>query len=59
MHEPIPEGPHKGMYCPPEELEKMKDEYYALRGWTENGIPSAETLARLGLEDILPEIGAS
>ena len=23
MHEPIPDGPHKGMYCPPEELEKM------------------------------------
>ncbi len=58
MHEPIPEGPHKGMLCPPDELEKMKDEYYALRGWTENGIPSGETLARLGLEEIAPEIGA-
>ena len=32
MHEPIPEGPSAGMYCPPEELDAMLDEYYLLRG---------------------------
>ncbi len=58
MHEPIPEGPHKGMHCPPEELESMKDEYYAIRGWDENGIPTAETLIRLGLQDIASEVAA-
>ena len=49
MHNPIPEGPHKGMHCPPEELERMKDEYYALRGWDEEGFPSSDTLQRLEL----------
>jgi len=52
MHEPIPEGPHKGMHCPPEELEQMKDEYYRLRRWDGRGIPSEATLKRLGLEDV-------
>ncbi len=49
MHNPIPEGPHKGMHCPPEELERMKGEYYALRGWDEEGFPSSDTLQRLEL----------
>ncbi|HYE93760.1 MAG TPA: aldehyde ferredoxin oxidoreductase family protein, partial [Terriglobales bacterium] len=33
MHEPIPDGPSAGMYCPPAELDAMLDAYYALRGW--------------------------
>lgn len=32
-------------------LGRMLSEYYALRGWTEDGIPTPETLARLGLAD--------
>ena len=28
----------------------MLDEYYELRGWTKNGIPSKEKLLELGLE---------
>ncbi|MBT3350192.1 MAG: aldehyde ferredoxin oxidoreductase, partial [Nitrospinaceae bacterium] len=59
MHEPIPDGPHKGMYCPPEELEAMKDEYYILRGWDENGIPTRETLGRLGLNDLVGDVAKS
>ena len=31
------------------ELGKMLPEYYELRGWTEEGIPTQETLERLGL----------
>ncbi len=50
MTEPIPEGPSKGLYCPKEELEPMKDEYYDLMGWDKKtGIPSRDTLKRLGL----------
>ena len=52
MHEPIPEGPHKGMRCPPEELEAMKDEFYGIRGWDGNGVPTSETLRRLKLDDV-------
>ena len=50
MHEPIPDGPSAGMHCPPEELDRMLDEYYALRGWSADGIPTEETLRRLGLD---------
>ena len=50
QHEPIPDGPSKGMYCPPEELDKMLDEYYALRGWSTDGIPTPNRLRTLGLE---------
>jgi aldehyde:ferredoxin oxidoreductase len=49
MHEPIPEGPSAGMYCPPDELGAMLDEYYRLRGWTADGVPGADRLAQLGL----------
>jgi aldehyde:ferredoxin oxidoreductase len=49
MHEPIPEGPSAGMYCPPEELDGMLDAYYALRGWSREGVPTSDRLASLGL----------
>jgi aldehyde:ferredoxin oxidoreductase len=51
MHEPIPDGPAKGRYCPQEDLDTMLDHYYALRGWDQNGIPTAEKLAELGLAE--------
>jgi aldehyde:ferredoxin oxidoreductase len=31
------------------ELEQMLPEYYALRGWTSDGVPTDETRGRLGL----------
>jgi aldehyde:ferredoxin oxidoreductase len=49
MHEPIPDGPSAGMFCPPAELDAMLDEYYRLRGWDGDGVPSAGRLAALGL----------
>jgi len=51
-HEPIPDGPAAGMYCPPEELDRMLTEYYEYRGWDDDGKPTNETLARLDLESI-------
>ncbi|MDH7553483.1 MAG: aldehyde ferredoxin oxidoreductase family protein [Spirochaetota bacterium] len=47
MNEPIPDGPSKGWMCTNEDLQKMLDEYYRLRGWDKNGIPTKETLKRL------------
>ncbi len=58
MHEPIPDGPHKGMRCPPEELEAMKDEFYGIRGWDENGVPTADTLRRLQLDGAAEALAA-
>jgi aldehyde:ferredoxin oxidoreductase len=49
MHEPIPDGPSAGMYCPPSELAGMLDEYYQLRGWDAEGVPTPERLAALGV----------
>jgi len=49
MTEPIPYGPAKGRYCSRKDLDTMLDEYYRLRGWTEDGIPTDEKLAELGL----------
>ncbi|MES3517855.1 MAG: aldehyde ferredoxin oxidoreductase family protein [Natronomonas sp.] len=56
MHEPIPDGPAEGMYCPPEELNAMLEEYYEFRGWDENGIPRSETLEGLELSEFTPRI---
>lgn len=44
--EPAKVGPAKGLVSG---VEKMLPEYYALRGWTPEGKPTAETLERLGL----------
>jgi aldehyde:ferredoxin oxidoreductase len=47
MHEPIPDGPSAGMFCPPDELDAMLDEYYRLRGWTRDGVPESSRLSAL------------
>jgi aldehyde:ferredoxin oxidoreductase len=47
LEDPAPSGTAKGRV---NELDKMLPEYYGLRGWTPEGVPTAETLARLGLK---------
>ena len=44
--EPAKTGPAKGLV---NGLKKMLPEYYELRGWDKDGVPKADTLARLGL----------
>ncbi len=34
-------------------LEGMLDRYYELRGWDKNGVPTSQTLDRLGLKGII------
>jgi aldehyde:ferredoxin oxidoreductase len=46
LKEPMPEGPGKGHVV---ELEKMKEEYYKLRGWV-NGIPTPGKLRELEIK---------
>jgi aldehyde:ferredoxin oxidoreductase len=46
LNEPLPDGPAKGQSIGEENLNKMIDEYYALRGWDVSGIPTEETLKR-------------
>ena len=54
LHEPIPSGPSKGMYCPPAELDAMLDEYYRLRGWSLDGVPTPAKLRELDLAFAIP-----
>lgn len=44
--EPAKTGPAKGLV---NGLDKMKPEYYQLRGWDAEGVPTKDTLGRLGL----------
>jgi aldehyde:ferredoxin oxidoreductase len=44
--EPAKTGPAKGLVSG---IDKMRPEYYKTRGWTTEGVPTAETLNRLGL----------
>jgi aldehyde:ferredoxin oxidoreductase len=48
LEDPAPSGTAKGKVS---ELDKMLPEYYAYRGWTPDGVPTEETLGRLGLGD--------
>ncbi len=47
LHEPIPSGPMKGHVS---RLDEMLPEYYAARGWDENGVPTEAKLQELGLK---------
>jgi len=48
-YEPMPSGPAKGKRVSPEDFEKMLDDYYKLRGWNREGIPTRKKLAQLRL----------
>ncbi|HUL31566.1 MAG TPA: aldehyde ferredoxin oxidoreductase C-terminal domain-containing protein, partial [Thermodesulfobacteriota bacterium] len=45
--EPMPSGPAKGKVA---QLGKMLPEYYELRGWDKESVPTKERLKDLGLE---------
>jgi aldehyde:ferredoxin oxidoreductase len=49
LHEPLPDGPAKGQFIGEENLNRMLDEYYELRGWDRLGIPKEETLKKYQL----------
>ena len=50
--EPIPNGPNEGYFLTKADLDVLLDEYYRARGWDDNGIPTRETLERLGLGEL-------
>ncbi len=57
--EPVPTGPSKGHYLTFEAINQLLDEYYALRGWDNNGIPTAAKLSSLGLDFLIPDMDAA
>lgn len=48
LHEPQPDGKAGGVLP---DLPVMLDELYRLRGWDQDGVPTAETVARFGLQE--------
>jgi len=54
MHVPIPdEGVAKGSHVSQEELDFLLDDYYEVRGYTKEGIPTIEKLKELGLDEFI------
>ena len=54
--ETIPDGPTKGRILNKEKYEKMLHEYYKIRGYNSNGVPTKEKLEDLGLSDIARDL---
>ncbi len=55
MTVPIPdEGIAKGAVVNQKEFDIGLDDYYEVRGWTKEGIPTVEKLKELGLDDLVP-----
>jgi len=46
LKQPMPEGPSEGQVV---RLDEMMPDYYRVRGWGKNGIPTPKKLAELGL----------
>ncbi|MHB0871593.1 MAG: aldehyde ferredoxin oxidoreductase C-terminal domain-containing protein [Chloroflexota bacterium] len=47
--EPVPDGPTQGRLITRTQIDRLLDEYYALRGWDADGHPIQQKLAELGL----------
>ncbi len=57
LNEPIPDGPAAGEFMELDVFKRELDAYYYKRGWdVETGLPTAETLRRLNLDDIAKDL---
>lgn len=55
--EPLTKGPSAGSKLDREGYNKMLSIYYEKRGWDDRGIPRISTLKKLGLSDIINQLG--
>jgi aldehyde:ferredoxin oxidoreductase len=51
-YEPLPTGPLKGKAADREKVKKKVEQYYEQAGWDTNGVPTSETLRKLGLNSV-------
>jgi len=56
LEDPVTNGPTKGAKMSPEDVERLLDDYYQLRGWNSNGIPIEDKLKELGLEWVVEDL---
>jgi aldehyde:ferredoxin oxidoreductase len=54
MEEPLPGGPYQGHLITAPELNQLLDDYYSARGWSRSGMPTADKLAQLGINEQPP-----
>jgi aldehyde:ferredoxin oxidoreductase len=52
VNEAVPSGPIKGSFLTSEMYNTMLDEYYEVRGWDSDGVPTPETIEKLGLSKL-------
>lgn len=52
LYEPLPSGPWRGRTTDRELVERKRAAYFETLGWDERGIPTQETLDRLGLGEL-------
>lgn len=52
FYDPLPSGPYKGRKATKKEVQQRIREYYQKNGWNEQGIPTSETLQRVGLNTV-------
>lgn len=52
FYEPLPSGPKKGQAPTKADIVKLRSEYYNALGWDVYGIPTEETVKRLGLTGV-------
>ena len=57
--ESVPNGPCKGEVLDPEKWEGMLDDYYRLRGWNTNGVPTRDKLNDMGISDVADSLDNS
>ncbi|WP_251341519.1 aldehyde ferredoxin oxidoreductase family protein [Haloplanus halophilus] len=55
FEDPLPDGPAAGRTVDREAFEAMLDAYYAARGWSADGVPTAGTVERLGLAPVVDD----
>jgi len=53
VREAVPSGPIEGRVLTQEMYDQMLDEYYDVRGWDSDGVPTPATIRKLGLEELL------
>ncbi|MEA1905272.1 MAG: aldehyde ferredoxin oxidoreductase C-terminal domain-containing protein, partial [Candidatus Hadarchaeota archaeon] len=53
LNETLPQGPSKNIKLSKENLDRMLDEYYKLRGWDKGGKPTEGKLKELGIPGLL------
>lgn len=56
VYEPVPAGVTKGMHLTKDKVNQCLDEYYELRGWNSNGIPTEAKLKELSLKYVAEDL---